>query len=327
MPDPTPLTEEERAAMRHAWRSDQREMTPYEEFERSFLAAKAFYSEREPEYGRCVRCNRPDERGEFVELIGHPTPNDPDGGTGDPICPTCIAHSERERVLREAATELLNEREDRGVTSRALDNLHAALGLDPAPSTTEGDEQAEVDDCAICGAPAGYPPAGPCDREHKLPPRTQPTTEGAREGERPSGLASARDAAERGIRAATSDRDARDAARAKAMHEAEVYPIDGPTWNLAWQAARAPEQLLDEAREGAAKAATESLEQLLTEGHGWGDPRIMGPVAADAVLDALAAASPNPIDGRSTAEMTAEADAEDNAAYERHQARRDGEPS
>ncbi len=56
---------------------------------------------RESEWGACVRCGRQDEHGEFVELMGSPTPDNPDGGTGDPICPTCIRLSECERVLRE----------------------------------------------------------------------------------------------------------------------------------------------------------------------------------------------------------------------------------
>jgi len=50
-------------------------------------------------------------------------------------------------------------------------------------------------------------------------------------------LTSEREAVEQGTLRATSHREARDAARAKAMHDAEVWPIDGPTWNLAYDAA------------------------------------------------------------------------------------------
>lgn len=50
------------------------------------------------EWGRCVRCGTEDEFGEFVELLdGAQTPDNPDGGTGDPICPNCIAILDAER--------------------------------------------------------------------------------------------------------------------------------------------------------------------------------------------------------------------------------------
>lgn len=48
----------------------------------------------ESEYGACTRCGKQDWKGEFVELIGQSTSDNPDGGTGDPICPQCIEHDE-----------------------------------------------------------------------------------------------------------------------------------------------------------------------------------------------------------------------------------------
>lgn len=51
----------------------------------------------ESEYGACTRCGKQDWKGEFVELIGQATPSNPDGGTGDPICPDCIRRDEEDR--------------------------------------------------------------------------------------------------------------------------------------------------------------------------------------------------------------------------------------
>lgn len=50
------------------------------------------------EWGSCVRCGRDDEHGEFVELMtAQRTPSNPDGGTGDSICPECIKRDEEDR--------------------------------------------------------------------------------------------------------------------------------------------------------------------------------------------------------------------------------------
>jgi hypothetical protein len=88
---------------------------------------------RESEWGACVRCGRQDERGEFVELMGQATPGNPDGGTGDPICPTCIALDEAERRVQElegALREILSygRTEPEGATHALIRNrARAAL--------------------------------------------------------------------------------------------------------------------------------------------------------------------------------------------------------
>lgn len=77
--------------------------------ERSGLLVSA--PRTDEEWGSCVRCGRVDPRGEFVELLGTPTPGNPDGGTGDPICPACIAE---DMTDAEKARELL-EADDHGL--------------------------------------------------------------------------------------------------------------------------------------------------------------------------------------------------------------------
>lgn len=46
------------------------------------------------EWGNCIRCGLEDKEGTFQELMGEPTVANPDGGTGDPICPECIERDE-----------------------------------------------------------------------------------------------------------------------------------------------------------------------------------------------------------------------------------------
>ncbi len=108
----------DQTAMERAWEERARATVRFglagrlaeREFKAGFLAASKENpepSEAESEYGACVRCGRQDWKGEFVELIGSvKTPDNPDGGTGDPICPRCIKSDEVAASLRRLADDI-----------------------------------------------------------------------------------------------------------------------------------------------------------------------------------------------------------------------------
>lgn len=103
-------------------------------------------AEAESEYGKCVRCGREDWHAEFVELMGTPTPDNPDGGTGDPICPTCIALDEARREnerLREAAEWYVRCLRDviAGKPVRGLDEARAGFEAALSRPAAEGKER------------------------------------------------------------------------------------------------------------------------------------------------------------------------------------------
>lgn len=90
-------------AERPGWiESDSQETDDVLVFEIGILTKETYRIDRkgdlieESEYGACTRCGTQDWKGEFVELIGQATPSNPDGGTGDPICPDCIRRDEED---------------------------------------------------------------------------------------------------------------------------------------------------------------------------------------------------------------------------------------
>lgn len=92
------------SAERPGWiESDAQEKEDVLVFEIGILPKETYRIDRkgelveESEYGACTRCGKQDWKGEFVELVGQATPNNPDGGTGDPICPQCIERDEKDR--------------------------------------------------------------------------------------------------------------------------------------------------------------------------------------------------------------------------------------